>query len=260
MFLFDAVPPKFYTNCSGNMQNKTSKIKDLPKSEYVKIKHRGTGHRKRLRDKFLKSGLDGFLDYEIIELLFTLGTPRKDCKQMAKTAIKKFGGLQGVLDASLDELQKIKGIGPYNAFGIKLFQAVSERYAQEKIPKKVTLDNPKAVANFLQKFIGREKREHFVMLSLDIRNNLTKISNISTGSLTASIVHPREVFKEAIKASAAQIIIAHNHPSENPQATPEDVALTRRLNEAAKIFGIEILDHIIVTKNKFFSLKAKNLI
>ncbi|HUW22210.1 MAG TPA: DNA repair protein RadC [Candidatus Bathyarchaeia archaeon] len=218
------------------------------------------GHRKRLRIRFLKSGFDGFLDYEIVELLLTLGTPRKDCKQMAKQAIKELSGLRGVLDASLEDLQKIKGIGPSNAFGIKLFQAVAERLAREHLPEKITLNSSRAVANFLQKSIGREKKEHFVVLSLDAHNCLIKISNISVGSLNSSIVHPREVFKEAIQSFAAQIIIAHNHPSENPEASPEDVALTRRLEEAAKIFGIELLDHIIVTKNKFYSLKEQNLI
>ncbi len=236
------------------------KMQDVPKIERPREKHKGAGHRKRLRDRFLQSGLHGFLDYEIVELLLTLGTPRKDCKQIAKQAIEEFGGLRGVLDASLEDLQKIKGIGPSNAFGIKLFQAVSERFAKEHIPEKITLNSSKAVADFLQKSIGRENKEHFVVLSLDAHNRLIKISNISVGSLNTSIVHPREVFKEAIQSSAAQIIIAHNHPSGNLEASPEDVALTRRLEEAAKIFGIELLDHIIVAEDNYFSLKEQNLI
>ena len=235
-------------------------IKNLPKIERPVEKHKGAGHRGRLRKRFLQSGLDGFLDYEIVELLLTLGTPRKDCKQMAKDAIKEFGGLRGVLDATLEELQKIKGIGPDNAIGVKLFQAVSERYSREQIPEKVTLDSSEAVAKFLQKSIGRQKKENFVMLSLDTRNNLVKISDISVGTLNASVAHPREVFKEAVQASAAQIIIAHNHPSGSPEPSPEDIALTRRLEEAAKIFGIELLDHIIVTQDKFSSLKEQGLI
>lgn len=235
-------------------------IRDFPKVNKSKEKHKGTGHRGRLRLRFLQGGLGAFLNYEIVELLLTLGTPRRDCKDMAKEAIKKFKGLKGVLDASSEELQQIKGIGPYNIFGLKLFQAVSERYSKEQIPERITLNSSKVVAEFLQKSIGREKKEHFVMLSLNTRNNLVKISDISVGTLNASVVHPREVFKEAVQVSAAQIIIAHNHPSENPEASPEDVALTRRLGEAAKIFGIELLDHIIVTKNKFSSLKEQGLI
>lgn len=217
------------------------------------------GHRKRLRDRFMQSGLDGFLDYEIVEFLLSLGTPRRDCKLIAKEAINEFGDLRSVLDASVDDLQKIKGIGPLNAFGLKLFQAVSKRISKDQIPKKITLNTAEKVANYLQKSIGQEKKEYFVMLCLDSRNNLIKISNISVGSLNSSVVHPREVFKEAIQSSAAQILIGHNHPSDDPKPSPEDVALTRRLGEASNIIGIELLDHIIVTKNKFSSLKQLGL-
>lgn len=235
------------------------KIKDLLKSDRPREEHLGAGHRKRLREKFIKSGLDGFHDYEIVELLLTLGTPLKDCKQMAKEAIKDFKGLQGVLDASLDELQKIKGIGPMNAFGIKLFQAISERYTKEKLSEKKLFDSPKVVAEYLQKYIGREKKEHFIMLYLDARNNLI-VDKVSVGILNSSLVHPREVFKNAIQANAASVIVAHNHPSDDPEPSPEDIALTRRLDEAAKIIDIKLLDHVIVTKSGFTSLKERELI
>ena len=223
-------------------------------------KYPHAGHRGRLRERFLQSGLAGFLDYEVIELLLTLGTPRKDCKQIAKSAIKRFGSLRGVLDADTEELQQIKGIGPANIFGLKLSQAVSERLEKEKLPDKLSLDSSKAVAAYLQKFIGVEKKEHFVLLSLDSRNKLMKVSSISVGSLNSSVVHPREVFREAVQSSAAQIILAHNHPSGSSEPSPEDIALTRRLSEAAKIFGIELLDHVIVTKATYSSLKEKNIL
>src|SRR3989344_8056141 len=123
------------------------KIKDLPKIDRPQNEHPSAGHRKRLRERFMEAGLDGFGDYEIVELLLTLGTPMKDCKGMAKELIKKFGGLRQVLDASVDELRQVKGIGPTNPFGLKLFQALAERYQREKILQKVTLDSPKAVAD-----------------------------------------------------------------------------------------------------------------
>src|SRR3989344_3428357 len=138
--------------------------KYLSKVEQITEKHKGDGHRARLRSRFLQGGLDAFLDYEIVELLLTLGTPRKDCKQMAKVAIEEFKGLQGVLNASFVELQKIKGIGPSNACGLNLFQAISERLAKEQITDKIKLDSSPVVANYLQKKIGRETKEHFVML------------------------------------------------------------------------------------------------
>ena len=226
-------------------------IKDLSKV---------VGHRGRLRDKFLQGGLDGFLDYEIVELLLTLGTPRKDCKQIAKKSIKKFKDLRGVLDVSSEELQQIKGIGPMNIFGLKLFQAISERCAKEKIPKKTPLTSPKLVADYFCKKLGREKKEHFVILLLDSRNNLIKMSDISVGTLNANLVHPREVFQSAIQCSATAVILVHNHPSGDLKPSEDDIGITKRIAKAGKIIGIDVLDHIIITKSEAFSFKEKKLI
>jgi DNA repair protein RadC len=225
-----------------------------------KEQHKGAGHRKRLRDRFLQGGLEGFLDYEIVELLLTLGGFIKDCKQQAKQAIKKFGGLRNTLDAPPEELQQIKGIGPSSIFGLKLFQAISERYAKEKIPKKIPLTSPKAVADYLRQKLGREKKENFIILSLDSRNNLIKDNIVSIGTLNANLVHPREVFKEAIDNRAASIIISHNHPSADPEPSEDDLEITKRLIEAGKIMGIDVLDHVVITRNKVFSFKEKGLI
>src|SRR3989338_1209771 len=178
--------------------------------------HPAEGHRNRLRLRFLQGGLDAFLDYEIVELLLTLGTPRKDCKQMAKAAIKEFRGLRGVLDASHEQLQKIRGIGPSNAFGIKLFQAIAERHTKEKVSDREAFNSPEVVAKYLKNYIGRKEKEHFVILYLDTRNKLI-VDDVSIGTLNASLVHPREVFKHAIQSNAAQVIVAHNHPSDDPE-------------------------------------------
>ena len=221
--------------------------------------HKGAGHRERLRKRFIQGGLEAFIDYEIVELLLTLGTPFRDCKDIAKDAIKKFGSLKAVLDAPVADLQQVKGIGSNNVFGLKLFQAISERYSKEQIPKSNLLNSSVAVAKYLQKSIGREKKEHFVILFLDSRNNLIR-QDVSIGSLNSSIVHPREVFKEAIQASAVQIIIGHNHPSNDSKPSPEDIALTRRLEDVSKILGIELLDHIIVTTNGFSSFREQGLL
>jgi DNA repair protein RadC len=217
-------------------------------------KNTNDGHRKRLRDRFLSSGLDGFLDYEVIELLLTLGTPRKDCKQPAKQAIIKFKGLTGVLDSTVEELQQISGIGPSNAFGIKLLHAVSERYAKEKISVKTLLDTPQLVFEYLKEKIGKEDKELFTIICLDTHNNLI-VDDVSVGILNASLIHPREVFKKAILNNTSHVILAHNHPSGDPAPSQDDIVTTKRLIEAGKILGIAVIDHIIVTKNKFTSLK-----
>ena len=224
----------------------------------MQVQHKGAGHRSRLRQRFMEAGLDAFADYEIVELLLTLGTPMKDCKDMAKELIKKFGGLRQVLDASVDELRQVKGIGPTNPFGLKLFQALAERYQREKILQKVTLDSPKAVADYLREMIGREKQEHFVILSLDTKNQLIGISDVSKGTLNENLVHPREIFKKAIQVSAAGVIAAHNHPSGDSEPSDEDLRVTKRLAKSGDILGITLLDHIIIGRNEYYSLKEKN--
>ena len=179
------------------------------------LNHKGIGHRKRLRERFLNCGFDGFADYEVIELLLSLNTPRKDCKPMAKEAVKRFGNVVGVLDASIEELMQINGIGPSNAIGVKIFQNILKVYAKEKINLKKELSTPQMLFEFLKEKIGKEKQEYFIILFFDTKNNLIE-KNVSVGSLNASIVHPREVFNSASIRSASHVIVAHNHPSGDP--------------------------------------------
>lgn len=224
-----------------------------------KTKNTSEGHRHRLRLRFIQSGLDGFLDYEIVELLLTLGTPRKDCKKAAKDLILKFGSLKKILDASNDELRQIKNVGPVNSIGIQLFKALSKRYAKENIFIKSLLDSPQKVAEYIREKYGQEKKEYFLMLYLDTQNNLID-NEISVGILNASLVHPREVFHKAILNNAAQVIVAHNHPSGICKPSDEDIKTTKRLIEAGKIIGIELLDHIIVSEYESYSFRENKII
>jgi len=219
------------------------------------------GHRKRLREKFLKAGLGAFQDYEIVELLLTLGTPRKDCKDQAKEAIKKFKGLRGVLDAGLEELQEINGIGPANAFGVKLFQEVSERYLKEKIiGEKVVLKSSNAVFSYLYQSMQKEKKEIFKVLFLDSKNKLIDAENLFVGSLNSSVVYPREIMEKAIKHNAGSLIFAHNHPSGDSTPSQSDKEITRDLISAGNIMQIKVLDHIIVGDNQYYSFADEGLI
>lgn len=217
-----------------------------------------SGHRKRLREKFLYSGLAGFHDYEIIELLLTLGTPRRDCKPMAKDVLKKIGSLNAVLDAPVEELVKIKGIGPSNIFGLKLSQAVSEVYQEGKLEDLCKLDSPESIYQYLKESIGKEEKEHFVILFFDTKNKLIT-DDVSTGTLNASLVHPREVFNKAIRNSASHVVVAHNHPSGDHTPSKEDIETTKRLIDAGNILGITLMDHIIVSKNGYISLRVSEV-
>jgi len=219
------------------------------------------GHRGRLRDKFIKSSVSGFHDYEIIELLLTLGTPRKDCKQQAKEAIRKLKTLRGVLEASTDELQKIKGIGPHNVFGIKLFQEISERYLKERIiGKKIQLKSSKKVYDYLFQSMRKDKKEIFKVMFLDGKNRLIEAEDLFEGSLTSSVVYPREIMKKAIKYNAAGLIFVHNHPSGDPYPSLSDKDITKELVFAGNLMQIKVLDHIIIGDNKYFSFADEGLI
>lgn len=222
-------------------------------------KNNPSGHRQRLRAKFLLNGLDGFLDYEVVELLLTLATPRRDCKQQAKAAISKFGSLKKTLEASSVELREVPGLGPTNIVGILLFQSLQERYAKETLEKKLSLNSPLEIASYVKAKIGKEKQEHFIIMFFNTRNELI-YSDISVGTINASLVHPREVFSEAIAQHASHIVVAHNHPSGDPTPSDEDILTTRRLVEAGKIIGINLVDHLVVSISGHASFRELSLL
>lgn len=219
------------------------------------------GHRKRLREKFIRSGVSGFYDYEIVELLLTLGTPRKNCKQQAKESIKKFKSLKGVLEAPMEKLQEIDGIGPHNAFGIKLFQEISERYLKERIiGKEIKLKSSKEVYDYLFQSMQKNKKEIFKVLFLNAKNRIINTEDLFEGTLNSSIVYPREIMKKAINYNAVNLIFVHNHPSGNPEPSQSDKDITKNLVNAGKVMQIKILDHIIIGDNRYFSFADEGLI
>ena len=218
------------------------------------------GHRKRLRERFIKSGLKGFHDYEIVELLLTLGTPRKDCKQQAKEAIKKFKTLRGVLEASTEELQQIDGIGPHSAFGIKLVQAVARKFLKEKIIDKSIYKSAQEVFDYLYHSMRDLEKEVFKVIYLNSQNQIIETEDLFSGTPDKSFISPREVMERAIKHYAVSLIFVHNHPSGNPEPSTSDKELTRDLLYAASIMQIKVLDHIIIGENRYFSFAGEGLI
>ena len=214
---------------------------------------KSAGHRQRLRSKFLSSGLDGFHDYEVIELLLTLGTPRKDCKQAAKAALKRFKTLQGVLEATAEELGRVDGIGPKNLIGIKLIQSVAQRYLSGKMESKNPLNNSKELFDYLYFSMRDKKRERFKVIFLDAKNKVIATETLFKGTLTASSVYPREIVRTALNHQAAALIFAHNHPSGDPKPSKEDIAITKRLIFACRVMGITVHEHIVIGYNRYYS-------
>ncbi len=218
------------------------------------------GHRKRLREKFIKSGLKGFHDYEIVELLLSLGTPRKDCKQQAKEAIKKFKTLRGVLEAPRQELQQIDGIGAHSAFGIKLVQEVAREFLKEKIIDKPIYKSSQEIFDYLYHSMRDLKKEVFKVIYLNSQNQIIETEGLFEGTINSSSISPREVIESAIKYNAVSLIFVHNHPSGNPEPSQSDKEITRHLVYAGSIMQIRVLDHIIIGNNRYFSFAGEGLI
>ena len=219
-----------------------------------------SGHRKRLREKFIRSGLAGFHDYEIVELLLTLGSPRKDCKAQAKEAIKKFKTLRGVLGASSEELQQIEGIGPHSAFGIKLVQEVAREFLREKIIDKPVYKSAQEIFDYLYHSMRDLKKEVFKVIYLNSQNQIIEVAALFEGTVDGSFIPPREVMEGAIKYNATCLVFVHNHPSGDPEPSKYDKELTRDLVYAASIMRIRVLDHIIIGNNRYFSFAGEGLI
>ena len=218
------------------------------------------GHRKRLRERFINSGLNGFQDYEIVELLLTLGSPRKDCKQAAKEAIKRFKTLRGVLEAPPEDLQQIEGIGPHNAFGMKLVQEVAREFLKEKIIEQPVYQSSRQVFEYLYHSMRDLKKEIFKVLLLNSHNQIAETLDLAEGTVDSSYIEPREVVEKALKFNAVSLIFAHNHPSGFPEPSTSDKEITRDLVFAAEIMHLKVLDHIIIGNNRYFSFAGEGLI
>jgi DNA repair protein RadC len=218
------------------------------------------GHRKRLRERFLKSGLSGFQDYEIVELLLSLGTPRRDCKQAAKDALKQFKNLRGVLEASPEQLQEINGIGAHSAFGIKLMHEVAREFLKARMMEKPFYRSSQEVFDYLYHAMRGLKKEVFKVMYLTTQNQIIDTADLSQGTVNGSAVSPREIVEGAIRNNAAALIFVHNHPSGDPGPSTADKSITRELVQAGRIMHIKVLDHIIIGENRYFSFAGEGLI
>ncbi len=226
---------------------KSFTIHDLPLSE-------------RPRERLQKLGIEALSAQEILALILGRGVSGESVMVTAQRLLSQFGSLRGIAGASVEELSGVKGIGVAKASQLKAaFELANRLEGYPDAGGKPVVKTPDEVVSLVKARLKGKKKEHFLALLLDTRNQLIKVSEISVGSLDSSIVHPREVFKEVISASAASVIFVHNHPSGVPEASEDDVKLTKRLVEAGEIMGIDVLDHIIIGDKKYLSLKREGL-
>ncbi len=209
-------------------------------------KLRGAGHRQRLREKFQDRGIEALTDSEVLELLLTLGTPRRDCKDRARAALKRFGSLAEVLEAPQQELQKVQGLGPLNSFALTFVHGVARRFLKERLQDRNYLRSSRDVANYLIHAMRDLKKEVFTVIFLDASHSIIDTATIAEGTLTTNTIYPRELIKLALQQHAAALVIAHNHPSGSLTPSTDDIRLTRHLFEACRLVNINLLDHLII--------------
>ena len=213
----------------------------------------------RPRERLLEAGPSALSDGELLGLLFGIGSREKTAVELAGEVISEADGLHGLYDVSVHELTQINGIGEAKACKILAAVELGRRLGRVRNPGRPMISSPADVERLLRGRIANLDRENFVVVLLNTKNEVIETSTVSIGTLGASLVHPREVFKPAVRASAASVILAHNHPSGKVEPSQEDREVTRRLGEAADILGIEVLDHVIVGDG-YFSMKEHGML
>ena len=236
-------------------------------AEEEKTKNNAKGHRERVRKKFLENGFNGLEDYEILELLLFYVIPRKDTKAIAKELIKKFKNLANVLKADTLELKTIDGLGDVAITFLKMMGALPEKiYKDELKNQKLIKDDKNKISDkevllsFLRNKIGYEDVEKFYVIYLSSSNEVLAFEESSSGTLDRSSIYPREIYKRVIMENAKSIIIAHNHPSGNTCPSKCDIDITNEIAKGLKNFGALLLEHIIITRDSYFSFLEEGLI
>ena len=224
--------------------SKSFTLHDLPKEE-------------RPRERLIKFGEQALSAQELLQLILGRGIAGESVVVTSQKLLSQFGSLQKLAEASIGELSSVKGIGPAKAAQIKAVFEIGRRIStQTPSYKSKELTNPEKVFKFMRSKIKDYSKEHFYVIALNSRN--WSVSEISIGTLDSSLVHPREVFSEAIKNKAASVIFVHNHPSGDPEPSEEDLAITKKLIDSGNVLGIKVIDHIIITRSNFLSVQNQN--
>jgi DNA repair protein RadC len=221
-------------------------IHDLPRAE-------------RPRERLKSVGADNLSSQELLAIIIGRGVSGMSAITIAQELLHRFGSVKKISAATIEELSTIKGLGPAKAAQLKASFVLGSRQEIDDDPSDLSIKDPESLVKVIRKGIQDKAKEHFKIVLLNTRNKITGIKTISIGTLNASLVHPREVFKEALAHSASSIILVHNHPSDDPEPSDDDLSMTRRLVDAGRLMGIEVLDHIIITKRSHTSFKQKGL-
>jgi len=211
----------------------------------------------RPRERMLSFGASAMSNAELLAILLRTGTPNESAVTLSQRLLQEAGGLRGLTDRSVEQLCSLRGIGPAKALQIHAALELGRRLSRADAGKQPVIRSPRDVSALVMEDLRHLKQEHFVVLFLNTKNCVVAKETLSVGSLNSTIVHPREVFRAAVKRSAASIVCVHNHPSGDPQPSAEDVALTRRLVEAGQLIGIDVLDHVIIGDRRYVSLKEQ---
>ncbi len=218
------------------------------------------GHRQRIKDKYKKSGIDGWLDYEVLELVLSYAIARKDTKPIAKELITRFKTINGVLDADKEELESVLGISEHTALFFGLLKDIAILYLENGLHNKDLLSSPEVVYDYLRAALKGSADEEFKTLFLNSRNQLIAVETLQTGTVNKAVVYPRKIVERALYNHAVNVIIAHNHPAGTLKPSQDDCAVTKVIKAALKTVEISLLDHIIIGGNDYFSFKSKGLI
>jgi DNA repair protein RadC len=222
-------------------------MKDLPLSE-------------RPRERLLQYGPAGLSDADLLAILIRSGARGDTAVQLAERILVEVGGLHELPRCTMDELQVLNGLGPAKVVTLLAAVELAKRLSSRIHVDAVSVNSPGDAAGLVMEEMRHCQREHFRVILLDTKNRVMGVEEISIGSLNASLVHPREVFRPAVRKACASLILLHNHPSGDPTPSREDLDVTRRLCEAGKLIGIEVLDHVVIGDGKYLSFREKGML
>jgi len=222
-------------------------IKEIPENE-------------RPRERFLKYPVHSISTHELIAIILRTGSKQESVIDLSKRVLYKYENLKELSNVSIKELITIKGIGLTKAIELKAAIELGKRVQTENFDSKIKLHSPESIYLYLKDELEMKNQEHFIALFLNTKGQLLKKETLFIGSLNSSLIHPRELFKHAVLNSAASIIVCHNHPSGDPYPSNHDIDITKLLHKNSIMMDIELLDHIIIGKGRYYSFKEKKII